>query len=38
MRKNRDIIYKPYGAFDHVSKKKLAERITDLGLDEDLVD
>ena len=24
-------------AFDHVSKKKLAERITDLELDEDLV-
>ena len=25
------------GAFDHVSRKKLAERMTDLGLDGDLV-
>ena len=25
------------GAFDHVSRKKLAERIIDLKLDEDLV-
>ena len=25
-------------AFDHVFKKKLAERITNLGLDENLVD
>ena len=25
-------------AFDHVSKKKLAERMTDLGFDGDLVD
>ena len=25
------------GAFDHVSGKKLAERMTDLGLDGDLV-
>ena len=25
-------------AFDHVSKKKLAERITNLGFDENLID
>ena len=25
-------------AFDHVSKKKLAEKITNLGFDEDLID
>ena len=24
-------------AFDHVSKKKLAEKMTDLGIDKDLV-
>ena len=24
-------------AFDHVSRKKLAERITDLGIDKDLI-
>ena len=26
------------GAFDHVSRKKLAERMTNLGLDGDLID
>ena len=38
-RESRSVIYRYYikGAFDHVSKKKLAERITDLDIDRDLV-